>query len=251
MSASKKVVSKSTQKRLAVQNPTAPTPLDMLNRAMDKGVDAEQLDKFITLHERWESNEARKAFHVALSEFKKTDLTILKDKVNTQYGSQYTSIGNFVNAVNRAMAPFGLNASWDFDQGDNIAVTCILSHELGHTRSVTMHGPPDESGSKNKLQQIKSTVTYLEVSTFQAVTGVVAEDASLDDDGNAADKTKPVINAKQVKQLTKLLKDLGRDMAGFLEWAKVEKIEQISVENFNFIVPKLKKAIKEQEAKPA
>ena len=110
-----------------------------------------------------------------------------------------------------------------------------------------MKGPPDTSGSKNTLQQIKSTITYLEVSTYQAVTGVVAEDSNLDDDGNAAVKPKPVIDAKQVKQLTKLLKDGGRDMDGFLEWAQVKKIEQISVENFKFIVPKLKKAIKDEQ----
>jgi hypothetical protein len=36
------------------------------------------------------------------------------------------------------------------------------------------------------LQQIKSTLTYLEGATFQAITGVVARSASMDDDGNGA-----------------------------------------------------------------
>jgi len=47
-----------------------------------------------------------------------------------------------------------------------------------------MSGPPDDSGKKNPLQQIKSTVTYLKISTLEAACGLASTDASADDDGN-------------------------------------------------------------------
>jgi hypothetical protein len=81
-----------------------------------------------------------------------------------------------------------LNARWDVEQGTSIKVTCILSHAMGHSERVSLSGPPDESGAKNKLQQIKSTLTYLKGATFEAVTGVATIPGNLDDDGNAAGK---------------------------------------------------------------
>ena len=48
-----------------------------------------------------------------------------------------------------------------------------------------MSAPPDTSGSKNLIQQLKSTKTYLEIATFESVTGIAAIDKG-DDDGNSA-----------------------------------------------------------------
>jgi hypothetical protein len=48
-------------------------------------------------------------------------------------------------------------------QGDRISVTCILSHnEDGHSEETTLSGPADASGSKNAIQAIGSTLTYLQ-----------------------------------------------------------------------------------------
>jgi hypothetical protein len=53
-----------------------------------------------------------------------------------------------------------------------------------------LSSPPDTSGAKNPLQQIKSAITYLEGATFQAITGIVASDE--DDDGNGFKPKDPV-----------------------------------------------------------
>ncbi|KKL54902.1 hypothetical protein LCGC14_2260750, partial [marine sediment metagenome] len=179
----------------------AVTPMRMLQIAVEKGQDLEKIEKLMELERRWKADQAREAYYVALAEFKKQPIIVTKDKRNDQYGSMYTTIGNLVNTVNAAMAPFGLNARWTIDQAEAITVTCILSHTLGHSESVSMSGPPDESGSKNKLQQIKSTVTYLELSTFQAVTGVVSQDGNTDDDGNASGNTISESEARDLEAL--------------------------------------------------
>ena len=206
------------------------TPMHMLQVAVEKGHDLEKIEKLMELERRWKADQAREAYYLALAKFKKKPITVTKDKRNDQYGSMYTTIGNLVNTVNAAMAPFGLNARWTIDQSEAITVTCILSHTLGHSESVSMSGPPDESGSKNKLQQIKSTVTYLESSTFQAVTGVVSQDANADDDGNGTAET---ISKEQLANLEALITEVSADRAGFLQYCQVVSLEHLKATNYN------------------
>ena len=49
-------------------------------------------------------------------------------------------------------------------------MTCQITHELGHSESVEMTAPPDDSGGKNTIQSIASTKTYLERYTLLAAT---------------------------------------------------------------------------------
>ncbi|KKK52759.1 hypothetical protein LCGC14_3101680, partial [marine sediment metagenome] len=99
------------------------TSMHMLQVAVEKGHDLEKIEKLMELERRWKADQAREAYYLALAEFKREPVTVTKDKVNTQFGSMYTGLGNLANTVNAAMAPFGLNASWDFDQSAGIKVT--------------------------------------------------------------------------------------------------------------------------------
>jgi hypothetical protein len=85
------------------------------------------------------------------------------------------------------MSKHGLSHSWDVRQeGTRIVVTCRLSHELGHSETVTMEGLADQSGNKNSIQQLGSTVSYLQRYTLKAILGL----ASVDDDGQQAPPAK-------------------------------------------------------------
>lgn len=197
--------------------PVANNPLEILAAAMKRGVNTEQLSKLMDLQERYEKNEARKAYYLALAASTVDIPTVTKDKINLQYDSPYSSRENIVNTISPHLSKFGLSHRWDLDQSAGIAVTCILSHEAGHSESTTMKGPPDSSGSKNELQQIKSTITYLEIVTFEAITGTASQNGSMNDDGNngvpvLTDKEKAVRAARPkppraTKEQTANLKD--------------------------------------------
>lgn len=162
------------------------TPAHMLAIAVQRNMDPGTIKALMDLKDRWEANEARKAYAEALASFKASAPVVLKDKKNAQYESMYAGIGNIVNTMNPALSQHGLSARWDVDQTNGIVVTCILTHRAGHCERVAMKGPPDDSGKKNPLQQIKSTVTYLKIATFEAVTGIAASDTPGDDDGNGS-----------------------------------------------------------------
>lgn len=171
--------------------PAVTSSNDVLMAAIQKNYTPELIEKMMDLQERFEKNEARKAYVVAITKFKADPPQIYKDKVNSQFKSKYSSIDALVNPSIPHLSKYGLSHSWTYDTtGEILSVTCILTHELGHSDSVTMSAPPDTSGAKNPLQERKSTLTYLKISTFEGVTGLVSKEGNLDDDGNGAGSKK-------------------------------------------------------------
>ena len=198
----------------------APTPGELVRIAVSQNADIDKLAKLLDLQERWEKNEAKKAFDVAKAQFGTFDIQILKDRTNPQYNSRYPSIGNLVNTVTPFLAKCGLTPSWELDQSNGIKVTCILSHVGGHEKRVSLTVPPDKSGSKNELQQIKSAITYARAVTFESVCGVAATDsANANDDGNGTAARFPdlderlewIANSRNFEELDKLFKQAYRD----------------------------------------
>lgn len=170
------------------------TPLESVQMQIADCTDLTRLEKLMELEANWRAAAAKRSYVAAFANFKRNMPDVVKDMLNKQYGSDYSSLANLVNTTNKVLGEYDLNARWDPDQsGGTIKVTCIMTHADGHSERVSLVGPPDTSGQKNPLQQIKSTLTYLEGATFQAITGVVARSASADDDGNGAGNQQPEI----------------------------------------------------------
>jgi len=227
------------------------TPLAMLAVAVEQGQDLVRIEKLMDMERQWKADIAREAYYSALAAFKSKPLTIYKDRDNEQYNSKYSSIGNIVGTTNEAMGPHGLNASWDIDQSaDDITVTCILAHTLGHTKQVSMTAPPDVAGKKNKLQEIKSTITYLRKETFEAVTGVVTSYDGSDDDGNrSGPQSGPeieTISEQQVADLEAMIDEVGADKEAFLKVCGVQSFDQIETQFFGGAIQRLEQKRKQQ-----
>lgn len=215
------------------------SPASMMIAAMSKGMDLDKLERLLEIQKQWEANEARKAYYEAVSAFKENPPEVLKDKENSQFSkgdkkAMYVSLGNLLKTVNPALGKHGLSASYEIDQGEKlIAVTCKLSHRMGHSESVRMEAPPDASGgnAKNPIQQIKSTVTYLKAATFEAVTGLAATDANLDDDGNAAGTD--YIDDKQLSRIMDYIDNYDVNVPKFLAYMGVQDTKEIPAKQFN------------------
>lgn len=176
------------------------TPVELLRMAVSQGAGVDQLEKLMGLQERWEKNEARKAFVVAMTEFKAHAIAVVRDKVNPQYNSKYVSLGQLVGVVTPFLSKHGLSCRWDIDQAAGIKVSCIVTHAGGHAESVSMVCPPDKSGAKNPIQEIKSAITYAKACTFESICGLASTDATLDDDGRGgADQG---ISADRVEEMS-------------------------------------------------
>lgn len=215
----------------------AMTPMTIIQLALDKNLDLERIEKLLAISEQWRKLQAEQAFNRALAQFKESAPVVMKNAVNSQYDSDYATIGHLVNTINPALAKCGLSASWDIDQTNGIKVTCILENVEGHKRMVSMIGPPDKSGAKNALQEIRSTITYLRVVTFESVTGIISADR--DDDGNSAGKSDDApekINEEQIANIKALLTEVGADQVRFLQYLKVGAISDIYARSYSAVI---------------
>lgn len=224
------------------------SPKQMIELAIKGGADLEKLEKLLTLQERWEANEAKKAFVRAMTAFKSEAPLVFKDRTNKQYNSKYTSLGNLINTVNPILSKHGLSASWDIEQNGIIKVSCMIRHEQGHNESASASAPADVSGAKNVIQQIKSTITYLKAVTFESICGLASTDANLDDDGNMG----APISEEQLNKLLDILDNLPNSKekkVKFLTFMGVNSPEEITTKNYEKAMAALKSAKEKTEKK--
>lgn len=174
------------------------SPASMMLRALGQGATLEQVEKMMDLQERWEKREAEKAYNDAMAAFGAEAIEIIKRKQvdfanskggRTQY--KHAELSDVVDAVKPALARHGFSYRWNTEQTpDWLSVTCILKHRLGHSESCTLGGAPDDSGGKNRIQAVKSTKSYLERQTLEAICGVAEKGE--DNDGAGVPVTPPI-----------------------------------------------------------
>ena len=179
--------------QVLVQSGLAITPSKMIELAISNNAGMDQLERLMAMQERWEENEAKKAFNVALAQFKSESIVVgkngrveYKDRNNNVTSYRHATLANVCNTIGPALSAYGLSIRWRTEQceGGKIRVTCILAHSQGHSESVSLESTPDASGGKNSIQAVGSTVSYLQRYTVLAVTGTATEEQ--DDDGYGA-----------------------------------------------------------------
>lgn len=251
-----KKVAKSKPKAVAVVR--SATPADLLQMAVQQGADIDKMKQLMDMQERWEANEARKAFTVSMTAFRADPPMIFKDKLvsyknkdGTMTEYYHPSLATMAAAIGEALSPHGLSYRWgtaqDMQAGGMITVTCILTHVLGHSESVPLSGTPDESGGKNKIQAVGSTVKYLERYTLEAITGVVSQD--MDDDGQAAGGSQEpeYISEHQIADLRALMEEIGVEEEKFLEVFKLESLDKIYAEKYDDAVKRIESKRKSEK----
>lgn len=221
----------------------------MAVKAMELGK-VDQLDKLLDLQMKWDAEQQRKAFVAAMSSFKEEagGVTIAKSKNVSFSGTNYNhaELHDITRALVPIMAKHGLSHRWVTAQGDDksISVECVISHREGHSERVSMTAPPDDSGKKNTIQQIASTVTYLSRYTLLAATGV-ATGGELDDDArsrNAAD-AEPVeyITEEQQTALRDLIEAYVNNVPKLYDWIasqvgyRIDSLADIPANRFEIV----------------
>jgi len=194
--------------------------------------DVAKLEKLFDVKERWERAEAHKAFVAAVAAFKKNPPEIIKSKLvafgNTKY--HHATLDQVCSVIGEALGAHGLSHRWSVEQDERaIRVSCIITHELGHSETVTMSATPDTSGQKNAIQAIGSAVSYLQRYTLLAATGLAAKE--YDDDG--AKTGGGTISDEQKAELIDLMQATGADTVKFLAFFRIDAIDSLAAAKFN------------------
>lgn len=208
------------------------TPADLVRYAMDSGADIERLEKLMQMQIIWEEREAKKAFVLAMAEFKRNPPEIFKTKqvsFTTRDGDttsyKHATLGGVTEPIINGLAQHGISHRWDTKQdGQVITVTCTLTHKLGHSESTSLTGMPDASGKKNPIQQMASCVNYLQRYTLLAATGIATKDMDAEDDDGRG--------ASQVDN-TELLTKWINEANAAADTAALERVWGMGVADFN------------------
>lgn len=185
------------------------TPMALIQTASSAGASIEQMERLFDLQLRWEENEARKAFNQAFADFKAEGVRLVKTKrvhFTSQKGTtdyKHAELGYICDTVTPLLSKYGLSHSWTVAQeGSNITVSCKISHSAGHSEITTMTATPDESGNKNKIQAVGSTVTYLQRYSLLSALGLGTNESDNDGAGvKQRQKPQPADSDPHVKAL--------------------------------------------------
>jgi hypothetical protein len=228
---------------LPVAQSESASVLSMIERvARDPSVDINKMTQLMGWRKEMIADQRRAAFDGAMAAAKaeipvitknrEVDFTSAKGRTNYRH----EDLAEIARTVTPILGKFGLSYRFRVSSNINepIVVTCIVSHREGHFEETTLLGPRDESGNKNAIQQVGSTLTYLQRMTLKAALGLAA---SNDDDGKASASNAPApppgsINDDQVTQIRDALTAKGCSERAFLQHIKQKSIESIPDEMF-------------------
>lgn len=207
---------------------TALTPLQMAYQLIARGADIGAVEKMLAVSKELAADQARRAFDASIAEAKAEITPVMKNREGHN-GKRYADFSAIAKAIDPIISKHGLSYRFRSAQGDRISVTCILSHKEGHSEETTLSGPPDASGSKNAIQAIGSTLTYLQRYTLVQALGLAATED--EDDGRAAG-IGMAISDQQRQELDDLLAVTGADLDKFLAYFKAEYLAELPSARF-------------------
>jgi hypothetical protein len=165
------------------------------NPNMDPGKIEALFNVFINGQRKMREMVDEQEFAMRMADFKKKPPEIVKNRKVKMSGEAkgsghaysfevpYADLDAYASAIMGGLAERGITWGFPFTQKDGqITVSCILRYGLYEHTPTTLTAAPDQSGAKNAIQAIASTVTYLERYTLCGATGFTA--AMPDDDGN-------------------------------------------------------------------
>lgn len=230
-------------------------PISIVDRAIERGFTGADLKEIMDLQERWDANQARKAFDIALANAQAEIPTIVKNRLVNYEGRsggrgtnyRHEDLAEIVETIRPILHKHGMAHRFQTAQTETgiITVTCIITGH-GHREETPLAAKPDSnSSSMNDLQRIGSVVTYLERYTLKAALGLAA---SHDDDGRgtvakaaeASPQTPGTISAAQAEEIRSLLDARGISHKAFTQFIRLPRIEDIGTEHFDKAILKIK-----------
>lgn len=233
----------------------AANPMAIISSAIEKGASVETLERLMALQERFEANEAKKEFALAMAAVRSEIRPVVKAKAvdfssakgRTNY--QYEDLAGIAEAIDPILAQHGLSYRFRSSQAEgSVAVTCILSHQRGHSEETTLSAYRDDSGNKNPIQAVGSTVTYLQRYTLKLSLGL---SATKDTDGIPQDESSKKIDDAQYRYLGDLMGKAQADEAKFLKVLDAEDLHSLTQSQYRTAEALLRKKIKMIETKVA
>lgn len=216
--------------------------------ATNPSVNVETIERLLAVQERVIERSAKSAYAAALADMQ-TELPVIAERGKIDIGrgkpQSYALWEDINDAIKPILSRHGFSLSFRTGQADGkISVTGVLAHRCGHSEETTIHLPSDTSGSKNAVQAVGSSTSYGKRYTAAALLNLTSRGE--DDDGNSASGYER-ITQEQADAIRDLLEVHEKKLPAFLQWARVERVEDLPADRYESVV----NAIKAPKKQPA
>ena len=178
--------------------------------ANNPNINVEVISRMLDMQERIMAKNAEMSFNNAMADMQE-ELPMI-DKTAKAHNSKYAKLESIHAQISPVLKKFGFSLSFDSVFEEKVViVTGTLSHREGHSKSSNIRLPIDNSGSKNDVQGMGSTISYARRYLLGMLLNIVTKDE--DDDGNAM----KFITIEQAADLDERLNKCGANKAAFLK----------------------------------
>jgi hypothetical protein len=203
-------------------------------------VDVEKMNALLDMQERILDKNANVAYHAAMAEMQSEMPEITKSAKIVHKGQTISNYARFEDinaAIKPILAKHGFSVSFrsNFVDGQ-LEVTGIVSHKEGHHEETTMRLPFDNSGAKNNVQAIGSSVSYGKRYVLCMLLNISTADIR-DDDGNAAGTQ--FVTAEQAADLHSLVEGYGFKHEDVWKHYKISSYEEVPASKFGNVCKQL------------
>jgi hypothetical protein len=232
-----------------VEEVQAPVPQDgaaIINiferLARDPTVDPARIQQILELKRGEEDRGARKLFLSDLSGLQAV-LPAVERKGTGHNKAKYARFEDFIGTVKPLYTQFRFSLTFRIKQEAGlIRITGVLGHSAGHQEETELALPADNTGNKNAVQALGSSISYGKRYVGMTLLGIATEDE--DDDGKAAVSVAK-ITEDNVSKLRSLIVDTNSDIPRFCRYmekktkTKIESLEDIPAASFDDAVAAL------------
>jgi ERF superfamily len=131
-------------------------PMQLIQTAIERGLDVDKFGKLFDLQERYEKKVAEAQFAQAMADAQGDMPVVVKDGKNPSTNSKYAKLETIQETVKPIYTHHGFSLS--FSEGtpanaEDIRVTCEVRHASGYSRQYWIDLPPDDKGMKGSTNK--------------------------------------------------------------------------------------------------
>jgi hypothetical protein len=159
--------------------------------AANPDVDVAKLEKIIELQERILAHQAEAEFNSAFALMQPEIPTIIERKQGDAGKWMFAPLEDIIAPMRQILSRhgFSISHSTEWPDGKTVKVIGLLTHRGGHARRSEFQATADQTGSKNAIQALGSSVSYGKRYTTKDLLCIVT--AGEDDDGHRSSAPSP------------------------------------------------------------
>ena len=215
--------------------------IDMIGRlASDPNSDIDKMERLMAMREKVLDREIKSAFNAALSDMQDA-IPAIAERGSGHGSITYAKWEDVNKVIKPILKQYGFALRFEVDTKEGVSVTATLSHSCGFEVNTTMTSKADTSGSKNAIQAIGSSVSYLKRYTASALLNITSHGQDDDAYGTAPDDfdttpwTADILEAKNKDELMVIAKklkdeDMPHDSRTLLQGAWAGRLKDVTKE---------------------